>query len=195
MNHTFAKKLDMGHHLSGALVAEATADGFVVLVLEHLPLENGHGPRFQGDDKLVVTDLQLSKNGRTITVDAKAKTEATKYWNGGGIEQHGVDTSKLQSYEKSRKVTGIPVLLVFREVGPYPWEGMDTYSINLDNVGDVRKGISKGREVSYINRSDMAEGWLDLANHLCGVPVPCVGPSCKNSFCWCAPTPPTKEHQ
>ena len=194
MNHTFAKKLDMGHHVSEALVAEAIADGFVVLVTERLPLENGHGPRFQGDENLVVIDLQLSKNGRTITVDAKAKTEASYY----RIEeewQHGVDTPILQSYKKSRKVTGIQMLLVFREVGLFPWEGMDTYSINLDNVGDVRKGISKGQELSYINRSDMTKGWLDLANHLCGVPAPCVGPSCENPFCWCSPAHPTKEHQ
>jgi len=184
MKHPFATALDMGHHVSEALVAEAIADGFVVLVTERLPLENGHGPRFQGDDNLVVIDLQLSKNGHTIVVDAKAKTEAS-YYRSEGQWQHGVDQPVLDNYRKSREVTGIPMLLVFRETGPFPWEGTDTYSINLDDVKEDTRlmGVKK---MGYINRSEMAEGWLDLANRLCGVmPRTTCSPDCD----FCTPFP------
>jgi hypothetical protein len=188
MKHAFATALDMGHHVSNALVAEAIADGFVVLVTEHLPLQNGHGPRFQGDDELIVTDLQLSKNGHTINVDAKAKTKASLYRHTGEW-QHAVDQPILDNYKKSRKLTGIPMLLVFRETGPYPWEGTDTYSINLDDVKEDTR-LMGVKPMGYINRSDMVEGWLDSANRLCGVtPRFVCSPNCE--FC----TPFTKEHQ
>lgn len=114
--HDFDSNLEFGNRVSARVRAELVQDGWTVIALEDLPAGMYRGPHTDGPEDDDVPDYQISKFGRTLLLEVKAKREVG-YNRNYGLFEHCINQSSYEDYQRVERNLGFPVFLLVVTVG------------------------------------------------------------------------------